>query len=65
MKENYRAIYHITTISTMSKNLKFKRLNRDAHPTRWVRKIDEEAYFTSVKNKKENNSRPRDALGHK
>jgi hypothetical protein len=36
----------------MSKNLKFKRVNRYEDPAQWVRKIDEDAYFTSIKTDK-------------
>ena len=39
-------MYYITTISTMTKNLKFNRVAKDEDE--WVQKIDDDAYFDVI-----------------
>ena len=40
-------MYSITTITTMTKNLKFNRIAKDED--NWVQKIDDDAYFDAIK----------------
>ena len=40
-------MYSITTITTMTKNLKFNRIAKDED--NWVQKIDDDTYFDAIK----------------